>query len=145
MAQIRLDKYLADAGIGTRSQVKQYIKKGMVSVNGTTISSADMKINEDSDIVKYNGRQLCYSKYRYFLLNKPAGYVSATKDNVHKTVIDILKNENTKDLFPVGRLDIDTEGLDIKVTKTELDETSGTVNALLANIPIKEGSRNFRK
>lgn len=108
---MRLDKFLVEMDIGSRSQVKQYIKKGMVSVNGTTVSSADMKINEDSDIVKYNGRQLCYSKYRYFLLNKPAGYVSATKDNVHKTVIDILKNENTKDLFPVGRLDIDTEGL----------------------------------
>ncbi|MCQ5134433.1 pseudouridine synthase, partial [Coprococcus eutactus] len=56
-------------------------------------------------------KQLCNTKYRYFLHNKPAGSVSATKDNVHQTVIDQLKGENTKDLFPVGRLDLATEGL----------------------------------
>lgn len=108
---MRLDKFLVEMNIGSRSQVKQYIKKGMVSVNGTNAASSDMKINEDTDTIKYNGKQLCYSKYRYFLLNKPAGCVSATKDNVHQTVIDLLKGENTKDLFPVGRLDLDTEGL----------------------------------
>ena len=78
------------------------------------------------------------------MLNKPAGVITATMDKKKETVLDLL-DDKRKDLFPVGRLDIDTEGLDIKVTKTELDETSGTVNALLANIPIKEGSRNFRK
>ena len=108
---MRLDKFLVEMNIGSRSQVKQYIKKGMVSVNEKIASSADMKIDEANDAIKYNGKKLTYSKYRYFLLNKPAGCVSATKDNVHKTVIDLLKGENTKDLFPVGRLDIDTEGL----------------------------------
>ena len=97
---MRLDKFLVEMNIGSRSQVKQYIKKGMVSVNGTNAASSDMKINEDTDTIKYNGKQLCYSKYRYFLLNKPAGCVSATKDNVHQTVIDLLKGENTKALFP---------------------------------------------
>lgn len=72
----------------------------MVSVNGTNAASSDMKINEDTDTIKYNGKQLCYSKYRYFLLNKPAGCVSATKDNVHQTVIDLLKEKIQPTFFP---------------------------------------------
>lgn len=108
---MRLDKFLVEMEIGTRSQVKQYIKKGMVTVNDIPAKSPDMKIDENQDIIKYNSRQLTYSRYKYFLLNKPAGYVSATRDNVHPTVIDLLKGELTRDLFPVGRLDIDTEGL----------------------------------
>lgn len=108
---MRLDKFLVEMGIGSRSQVKQYVRKGTVSVNGTTAKTADIKIDESKDTISYNNKILEYSRYRYFLLNKPAGCVSATKDNVHQTVIDLLKGENTKDLFPVGRLDIDTEGL----------------------------------
>lgn len=108
---MRLDKFLVEMETGTRSQVKQYIKKGMVTVNDIPAKSPDMKIDENQDIIKYNNRQLTYSRYKYFLLNKPAGYVSATRDNVHPTVIDLLKDELTRDLFPVGRLDIDTEGL----------------------------------
>ena len=108
---MRLDKFLVEMNIGSRSQVKQYIKKGMVSVNGTNAASSDMKINEDTDTIKYNGKQLCYSKYRYFLLNKPAGCVTATEDQLHKTVMDYLTDTVRSDLFPVGRLDIDTEGL----------------------------------
>lgn len=108
---MRLDKFLVEMGIGSRSQVKQYVRKGTVSVNGITAKTADIKIDEDNDTIAYNNKILTYSRYRYFLLNKPAGCVSATKDNVHQTVLDLLKGENTKDLFPVGRLDIDTEGL----------------------------------
>ena len=108
---MRLDKFLVEMETGTRSQVKQYIKKGMVTVNDIPAKSPDMKIDENQDIIKYNNRQLTYNRYKYFLLNKPAGYVSATRDNVHPTVIDLLKGELTRDLFPVGRLDIDTEGL----------------------------------
>ena len=108
---MRLDKFLVEMGIGSRSQVKQYVKKGTVTVNGAPVKSSDVKIDENNDTIKYNGRILNYSRYRYFLLNKPAGCVSATKDNVHQTVIDLLKGENTKGLSPVGRLDIDTEGL----------------------------------
>ena len=108
---MRLDKFLVEMGIGSRSQVKQYVRKGTVSVNGITANTADIKIDEDNDTIAYNNKILTYSRYRYFLLNKPAGCVSATKDNVHQTVLDLLKGENTKDLFPVGRLDIDTEGL----------------------------------
>lgn len=108
---MRLDKFLVEMGIGSRSQVKQLVKKGVVTVNGQTVKSSDIKVDEENDEIKYKGDLLSYVKYRYFVLNKPAGCVSATKDNVHQTVIDLLKGENVKDLFPVGRLDIDTEGL----------------------------------
>jgi 16S rRNA pseudouridine516 synthase len=108
---MRLDKFLAECNIGSRSQVKQYIKKGMVKINGVVAKSPDEKVEPGIDEISFNNKTIFYEKYRYFLLNKPAGYVSATRDNLHQTVIELLKGENTKDLFPVGRLDIDTEGL----------------------------------
>lgn len=108
---MRLDRFLAEMNLGTRSEVKQYIKKGLVTVNGKPAGKGDLRIDENSDSVCFDGRLLSYCAYRYFLLNKPAGCVSAVRDNVHKTVIDLLSGENTRDLSPVGRLDIDTEGL----------------------------------
>lgn len=110
MSQIRLDKYLADAGIGTRSQVKQYIRKKQVAVNGQLISSGDVKIMPETDIVTYQGEPVIYEAYTYYLLNKPAGYVSATTDTACQTVLDLIE-ESSSNLFPVGRLDKDTEGL----------------------------------
>lgn len=111
MAQIRLDKYLADSGIGTRSQVKQYIRKGMVAVNGTTVTSGDQKIHSESDIVLFQGKVIAREDYVYYMLHKPAGYVSATSDNISPTVISLIQDTTHSDLFPVGRLDKDTEGL----------------------------------
>lgn len=108
---MRLDKYLADTGIGTRSQVKQIIKKGQIQINGVMCTSADAKIDEGHDEIYYNGKLISYEKNRYYLLNKPAGYVCANSDNLHKTVFELLKGEYLKGLFTVGRLDIDTEGL----------------------------------
>lgn len=108
---MRLDKYLTETGMGSRSEVKQYIRKKLVTVNGVTAKSPDMKIDEQNDTVICCGRSAVYSKYRYFLVNKPSGCVSAVKDNVHKTVMELLDGENTRDMYPVGRLDIDTEGL----------------------------------
>lgn len=110
MPLFRLDKYLADAGIGTRKEIKSYIKKGFIRVNDETAIKPDLKINPDTDIVCYNNRQISFSTYEYYILNKPAGYVSATKDNTAPTVLSLI-NSNHKDLFPVGRLDKDTEGL----------------------------------
>ena len=101
---MRIDKFLANQNIGSRSQVKQYIKKGMISVNGTICKSPDL--------ISYNGTIIGYQKHHYYMLNKPAGCVSATNDNLHTTVLDLLKGSvPVKSLFPVGRLDIDTEGL----------------------------------
>lgn len=108
---MRLDKFLADMQIGTRSQVKEFVKKGLVTVNGETITKADYKIDENSDCITCKGSMLSYQKYRYFLLHKPAGVITATKDNHDKTVMELLPKELAADFFPVGRLDKDTEGL----------------------------------
>lgn len=108
--RIRLDKFLADSGVGSRSAVKQLIRGGHVSVNGEIVTDEGMKPDTESDVISVDGRSLFYEKYRYFMLNKPAGCVSATKDKLSDTVLDMLKGEDTRDLFPVGRLDKDTEG-----------------------------------
>lgn len=111
MANIRLDKYLADMQLGTRSQVKEYIRKGRISVNNNKIMSPDTKVNTDSDIVLFDGREIGYEETEYFMLNKPAGVLTATRDRHAKTVLDLIEDKLRKDLFPVGRLDKDTEGL----------------------------------
>lgn len=108
---IRLDKYLSNMTGESRSIIKSEIKKGNVIVNGSTVLKAENKIDEIKDEVIYKGESVAYSKYAYYMFNKPAGCVSATTDNTCKTVIDYLKNEQVSGLFPVGRLDKDTEGL----------------------------------
>ena len=108
---MRLDKFLCDNNIGTRSQVKEYIKKGQVSVNGQTAKKPDTKVNEETDIVTFQGKELQYQKYVYYMLNKPEGVVSATNDNTAPTVTSLLTVAEQKELFPVGRLDKDTTGL----------------------------------
>lgn len=108
---MRLDKFLANAGIGTRSEVKQYIKKGMVQVNGQIAKKADLSINENTDRILFQNRPVEYEKFYYYMLNKPQGVVSATEDNFQKTVLDLMGDCRRDDLFPVGRLDKDTEGL----------------------------------
>lgn len=118
--KLRLDKYLCDMGIGTRSEVKGYLKKGRITVNGTTIKSPDLKVNRNEDKIQFDGQNLTYQKYEYYMLNKPAGVVSATIDNVNKTVVELIKTSRRKDLFPVGRLDKDTEGLLLITNNGEL-------------------------
>lgn len=117
---IRLDKYLSNMTGESRSIIKSEIKKGNVIVNGATVLKAENKIDEIKDEVIYKGESVAYSKYAYYMVNKPAGCVSATTDNTCKTVIDYLKNEQVSGLFPVGRLDKDTEGLLIITNDGEL-------------------------
>lgn len=107
---VRLDKFLTEMGIGSRSEVKQGIKKGFAKVNGETAKRPEQKV-EDLDQVTWKGTPVVYVEYEYIMLNKPAGVVSATEDNRDKTVVDLIKDSSRKDLFPVGRLDKDTEGL----------------------------------
>lgn len=109
--KIRLDKYLADMGCGTRSEVKQAVKKGAVSVNDVPVKRPEEKVDTEADRVVFQGKTVSYLKYEYFMLNKPAGVVSATEDRRDRTVIDLIGDKQRKDLFPVGRLDKDTEGL----------------------------------
>ena len=116
---LRLDKYLCDMKAGTRSQVKALIRKGQVTVNGLPVKSPEMKIEENSDQVCVNGKSISYARHVYFMLNKPAGCVSATQDNHDKTVLQLMREQKgafddallQRELFPVGRLDKDTEGL----------------------------------
>lgn len=107
---VRLDKYLADMNVGTRSEVKNLIKKKRVKVNGVVVNKDNLKIDIENDEVMLDGSIIKYVEFEYYMLNKPAGVVSATEDNKDKTVVDLIEG-NTKDLFPVGRLDKDTEGL----------------------------------
>ena len=109
---MRLDKFLANSGIGTRKEVKEILKKGKISVNSIFIKDGRIHINEKKDIIKYEDKVVGYKPFVYIMMNKPAGVISATEDNHHKTVIDLLNDKyRTYDIFPVGRLDIDTEGL----------------------------------
>lgn len=109
---MRLDKYLCETGFGTRSQVKDLLKKGQVMVNGEVVKKPELKINETTDQILCQGKKASYQKNIYLMLHKPAGVVSATEDSREKTVLDLVRPEDRKNgLFPVGRLDKDTEGL----------------------------------
>ncbi len=111
MHEIRLDKYLAEMGEGTRSQIKEMARKGRIAVNGIPVKKPDLKINPEHNTVSIDGRLVSYVEYEYYMLNKPQGVVSATEDSLHDTVIGLITERKRNDLFPVGRLDIDTEGL----------------------------------
>ena len=110
MSQVRLDKYLADAGVGTRREVKREVQKGKVQVNGIVAKDPGQKIDPLLDVVKYGEEVLRVSEFEYYLLHKPSGCVSATEDSRQKTVMEYVPSSR-RDLFPVGRLDKDTEGL----------------------------------
>lgn len=107
---LRLDKYLADMNIGTRSEIKTWIRKGRVVVGNAPCKRPEEKVDIHDDEITFDGQRIIYEEYIYIMLNKPAGVVSATSDKRDKTVIDIIASVKRKDLFPVGRLDKDTEG-----------------------------------
>ena len=108
---MRLDKYLAEMGAGTRSEVKKLVRAGRVTINGAVAEKPEQKVDPETDTVCLDGEALLYVAYEYYLFHKPADCVSATEDKIHKTVMDYLTDTLRDDLFPVGRLDIDTEGL----------------------------------
>lgn len=108
---IRLDKYITDCDVASRSRAKKLIGWGRVTVDGRVVRDPSAKVDVTKSSVVVDGEKVSYEQFRYYMLNKPAGCVSATKDKLSSTVIELLKGENTKDLFPVGRLDKDTEGL----------------------------------
>ena len=107
----RLDKYLADMSVGTRSEVKNLIKKGLVTVNGEVIRKPEYKVDIEKDDLVCRGEPVVYQTLVYYMLNKPAGVISATNDPKQQTVLDLITDKSRKDLFPVGRLDKDSEGL----------------------------------
>lgn len=108
---MRIDKYLANMGVGTRKEVKEYISKGLILLNGKVVKKPTQTVNENQDKIEYQNQEIIYKPYIYLMLNKPQGVVSATKDYTD-TVIDLLDEKyQNKNIFPVGRLDKDTEGL----------------------------------
>ena len=109
---MRLDKFLVEMGLGSRTEVKRLLKKKQVLVNGKIETSAKIQIDENQDEISVNKRVLDYEKFVYYLLNKPKGVISATEDANHQIVLDLLdESARQKEVFPVGRLDIDTHGL----------------------------------
>ena len=109
---MRLDKYLVACAIGSRTEVKNFLKSGRVTVNGKKEKSAKLQINEDTEEICFDGQKLDYEEFVYYMMNKPQGVISATEDPKHKTVLDLMDDyARVKEVFPVGRLDIDTHGL----------------------------------
>lgn len=158
---MRLDKYLSKALDLSRNEVRSLITDGLIKVNNQIIRKKDFYINEEADNVIYNDKVLEYREFVYYMLNKPAGYISANKDKEHKTVIDLL--DIKKEVFVVGRLDIDTEGLILltnngefahnltspkhKVVKkyyvkSELNITQKMIDMFESGLEILDGSNN---
>ena len=113
---MRLDKFLCQLNMGSRSEVKNLIRRGQVTVNGVPATSPEQKIDETADNIICRGQTLHYRPHVYFMLNKPKGIVSATRDNREKTVLDLLRpglldSDRKREIVPAGRLDKDTEGL----------------------------------
>ena len=112
MAAQRLDKIIASTGRWSRREVKDLVRQGRVTVDGVPARSAEEKADPEQAVIAVNGEKLNWRRYTWVMLNKPAGYLSATEDGRGATVLDLLpKDLRRKDLFPVGRLDKDTEGL----------------------------------
>lgn len=118
---MRLDKFLCEMNLGTRSQVKDLIRRGAVTVNDVPVKGADTRVDEEKDTVCVQGQPVRYQKFFYYMLNKPPGIVSATRDMLSATVMELLRPEHRRsDLFPAGRLDKDTEGFLLLTNDGEL-------------------------
>ena len=107
----RLDKFLVEMSVASRSVIKEMAKKGRITVNCEVVKASDIKIDENSDVIAVDGMIIAFSDMEYFMLNKPAGVITATMDKKAETVLDLIDERTRNDLFPVGRLDKDTEGL----------------------------------
>ena len=107
---MRLDKYLSELNIGTRKEIKAAVRKGRVLIDGKMASDPSVSLSGE-ETVTFDGRVLTYEKYVYYMMNKPPGVITASRDARMETVMDLLGEARRKDLFAVGRLDRDTTGL----------------------------------
>ena len=108
---VRLDKLLANMGYGSRKEVKKLLKDGVVKIDGISVKDAKVHVNVEEQEVMIHGEVVEYKEFVYLMMHKPQGVISATEDDNHETVIDLLELEDAIfNPFPVGRLDIDTEG-----------------------------------
>lgn len=112
MPLMRLDKLISECGLASRKEIRQLVKSGRVTVDGAAAAAPEQKLDPEINVVCIDGEQVCYRKFHYYMLNKPAGFLSATDDGKQKTVLDLVSPEMRRmGLFPVGRLDKDTTGL----------------------------------
>lgn len=118
---VRLDKFLADAGYGTRNEVKKLIKSRQVSVHDAIVTKPEQKIDADADVISVKGERVSYTRFHYYLFHKPGGCVTAKTDPKDQTVMDFFPEELRGKLSPVGRLDKDTEGLLLVTNDGELN------------------------
>lgn len=118
---MRLDKFLSHTGFGSRKDVKQLLKKKLVTVNDQLQTKGALSVEPNHDRILVNGEEIRYQEYIYLMLHKPAGVLSATEDSRQKTVVDLLELDVLHfNPFPVGRLDKDTEGLLLLTNDGEL-------------------------
>ena len=137
--KLRIDKYLADAGFGSRKDVKGLLKAKQVTINGETCVHAEEKLEPAQDVVCVQGKMVVYESFSYYMLHKPQGVVSATKDAHEKTVVNLITEQKRRDLFPVGRLDKDTEGLLLLTNDGKLsNDLTGTGKACGKNLLCKD-------
>ena len=111
MPKLRLDKFLKDQGIASRSEARELIRKGSVSVNDVIVKNPGTHVNTDEDIINVKGEQVEYRQFVYYMLNKPKGVITATEDKTLKTVLDLFPDEIRRREFSRGPADKDTEGL----------------------------------
>ena len=119
---MRLDKYLSDMGLASLSDIKKEIRKGLVLGNGEIIRDSSFSVPLHAS-VSYRGEEVCYEEFTYYMMNKPIGVLSSTEDRKQKTVLDLITEKHRKDLFPVGRLDKDSEGLILIMNDGQLAHT----------------------
>ncbi len=118
----RLDKIISNLGYGSRKDVKGFVKKGLIEVDGVIVKDNGMSVDPEKSIIKVNGEEVLYRKFIYLMMNKPDGVISATHDNKDETVIDLLElDHQVFEPFPVGRLDKDTVGLLLLTNDGELN------------------------
>lgn len=151
---MRLDKFLSHTGFGSRKEVKDLLKKKVVTVNGVVKKDGKLNINETDDLICVNDVAVHYQEFVYYLLNKPKGVISATEDDKHKTVIDLIqKKDDKKGLFPVGRLDKDTTGLLLITNDGELahqllspkKKVPKIYEAFVSGVMTEEDEKDFAK
>jgi len=117
---VRVDKILSELGFGSRQEIKKYVKAGKIRINDNIVKKPEEKLNSEVDKLFFEGKEVEVEEFETFILYKPAGYVCATKDNVHKTVIELIDSKR-KNIVPVGRLDLDTEGILILTNDGDLN------------------------
>lgn len=120
---MRLDRFLAEASVGTKKSVRNYVNEGKVTVNNQTILNPAIEINKEMDVIRYLGNRVIHTGKVYYMFHKPGGCITARKDNENKTVLDYFDADNKSRLFPVGRLDKDTEGLLLLTNDGELSHS----------------------